>query len=206
MDALDVEIDVFSRLARARLARDPAYIAVQAIPGIGPTLGAVFVAEIGDISRFPAAPHLACWAGLTPRHHESDNRVRRGPITKQGSRLVRWAAVESVQTLPATSKVGHMRDRIAVHRGRLIQGHRVLRPLRVLGRSHRDSRDDPPLSRRHAEAAQLLHQPAGRSPWIRNLDGKYTAITKADGEEEVHIFCDLRTTPPASAAKGQGSR
>ncbi|SCL26442.1 Transposase [Micromonospora rhizosphaerae] len=120
MDALNVEIDLFARLARARLARDPAYTAVQTIPDIGPTLGAVFVAEIGDVTRFATAPQLACWAGLTPRHHESDNRVRRGSITKQGSRLVRWAAVESVQTLSATSKVGQIRDRIAAHRGRNI--------------------------------------------------------------------------------------
>ncbi len=39
---------------------------------------------------------LTCWAGLTPKHHESDTHVHRGRITKQGSRLVRWAAVESV--------------------------------------------------------------------------------------------------------------
>src|SRR6266511_604244 len=37
----------------------------------------------------------ASWAGLTPRHRESDTVVRRGPITKQGSTLVRWAAVEA---------------------------------------------------------------------------------------------------------------
>jgi transposase len=116
-DHLDFEIDVFAGLARRRLATDPGYTAVQAIPGIGATLAAVFVAEIGDVGRFATAPQLACWAGLTPRHHESDTHVRRGSITKQGSRLVRWAAVESVQRLPATSTVGQIRDRIAARRG-----------------------------------------------------------------------------------------
>ena len=76
---------------------DPGYVAVQQIPGIGPVLAAVFVAEVGDVSRFSTAPQLACWAGLTPKHHESDTHVHRGRITKQGSRLVRWAAVESVK-------------------------------------------------------------------------------------------------------------
>ena len=57
----------------------------------------MFVAEIGDVHRFPGPTQLACWAGLTPKHHESDTHVHRGRITKQGSRLVRWAAVESVQ-------------------------------------------------------------------------------------------------------------
>jgi transposase len=117
MDLLDFEVDVFAGLVRVRLAREPGYTAVRTIPGIGPVLGAVFVAEIGDIGRFATAPQLACWAGLTPRHHESDTHVHRGPITKQGSRLVRWAAIESVQILPKTSKVGQIRDRIGARRG-----------------------------------------------------------------------------------------
>ena len=33
----------------------PGYVAVQTIPGIGPILGAVFVAEIGDVHRFTRA-------------------------------------------------------------------------------------------------------------------------------------------------------
>ena len=33
---------------------------------------------------------------LTPIHRESDGKVHRGQITKQGSRLVRWAAIEAV--------------------------------------------------------------------------------------------------------------
>jgi transposase len=80
----------------------------------------VFLAEIGDITRFHTAGQLTCWAGLTPKHHESDTHVHRGRITKQGSRLVRWAAVESVQILPATTKVGGIRERVGDRRGRNI--------------------------------------------------------------------------------------
>ncbi len=90
---------------------------MQTIPGIGPVLAAVFVAEMGDVSRFDGPEQLACWAGLTPKHHESDTHVRRGRITKQGSRLVRWAAVESVKSLPAHTRVGARRDRVADRRG-----------------------------------------------------------------------------------------
>jgi Transposase IS116/IS110/IS902 family len=42
-------------------------------------LAAVFVAEVGDVHRFAGAPQLCCWAGLPPRHRESDTTVRRGP-------------------------------------------------------------------------------------------------------------------------------
>ena len=72
------------------------------------------------MSRFASADKLTCWAGMTPRHHESDTHVHRGRITKQGNALVRWAAVESVQRLPATSLVGAFRERVAARRGRNI--------------------------------------------------------------------------------------
>jgi transposase len=120
LELIDFEIDVFTGLVRTRLLADPGYAAVQTIPGVGPILAAVFVAEIGDITRFGTAAQLACWAGLTPTHHESDTHVHRGRITKQGSRLVRWAAVESIQRLPATTTIGQLRDRVAARRGRNI--------------------------------------------------------------------------------------
>ena len=117
MADLDFEVDLFAGLARGRLGTDPGFTAVQTIPGIGPILGAVFVAEIGDVTRFPTAQKLTCWSGMTPKHHESDTKVRRGRITKQGSRLVRWAAVESVQRLPKTTLLGAFRDEIGERRG-----------------------------------------------------------------------------------------
>jgi transposase len=120
IDLLDFEIDHAAGMVRGRLALDPGYVAVQTIPGIGPTLAAVLVAEIGDITRFTRPQQLTCWAGLTPIHHESDAHVHRGRITKQGSRLVRWAVVESVQILPATTVVGRFRDRVAARPGRNI--------------------------------------------------------------------------------------
>jgi transposase len=102
------------------LAKHPGFAAVQTLPGIGPILGAVFVVEIGDVHRFPGPTQLASWAGLTPKHHESDTTVRRGRITKQGSRLVRWAAVESVQRTGKHTRIGAYRDRVAQRRGRNI--------------------------------------------------------------------------------------
>ena len=142
ISALDFEIDAFAGQVRGRLARDPGFVAVQAIPGIGPILGAVFVAEIGDIHRFTRAEELTCWAGLTPKHHESDKHVHRGRITKQGSRLVRWAAIESVQILPKNQRGGPdqgpgRRPSGPQHRGR--RGRppatriRLLRPARPPG-------------------------------------------------------------------------
>ena len=130
--ALDFEIDTVTRLVAGRLRTDPGYHAIQALPGVGPVLAAVFVAEIGDIARFAKPAQLACWAGLTPTHRESDTTVHRGRITKQGSRLVRWAAVEAVQRVPATTRLGQTRDRVAARRGRNIGVVAAARELTTL--------------------------------------------------------------------------
>jgi transposase len=63
---------------------------------------------------------LSSWAGLTPKHHESDTKVHRGRITKQGSTLVRWAAVEAVQRVSKHTRVGQIRDQVGSRRGRNI--------------------------------------------------------------------------------------
>ncbi|MFE3181124.1 transposase [Streptomyces violascens] len=58
-------------------------------PCVGPVLAAVLVAASGDLHCFMSADKLCSWAGLTPRHDESDTLVRRGHVTKQGSKLLR---------------------------------------------------------------------------------------------------------------------
>jgi transposase len=132
IDVLDAhEGRFFDRIA-AELRGHPGYRAIQALPGVGPTLGAVFVAEIGDVHRFADPSHLCSWAGLTPKHRESDTVVHRGHITKQGSKLVRWAAVEAIQRQPAGTKISVDRQRIEARRGRNIAKVAAARKLLTL--------------------------------------------------------------------------
>jgi transposase len=121
IDLLDFEVDTVTRRLAGQLAGHAGYQAVLALPGVGPVLAAVFVAEIGDVARFAGPRQLTSWAGLTPRHRESDTTVHRGPITKQGSRLVRWATIEAVQRTPADAGwlVAH-RAELTARRGRNI--------------------------------------------------------------------------------------
>ena len=74
---------------------------IQQLPGIGPVLAAVITAEIGDVTRFKNAGQLCSWAGLTPRGTASPGtKVTRGHVTKQGSRLPRWALIEAIPAHP----------------------------------------------------------------------------------------------------------
>jgi transposase len=112
----DHEIDELSTTMAHVFRNHAGYHAIQAIDGVGPITAGIFVAEIGDVTRFTSAGHLASWCGLTPRHHESDTTLRRGPITKQGSKLVRWAAVESAQKLRKDSVLHQRREQLAERR------------------------------------------------------------------------------------------
>jgi transposase len=133
----DFEIDLAAHLAATGLTGHPVYgpgyRVIQQIPGIGPVLAAVFTVEIGDVHRFTGARQLCSWAGLTPRHRESDTTVHRGSITKQGSRLVRWAAVEAAQKVPGSCVwLAGARAGVRLRRGRNIATVAVARKLLIL--------------------------------------------------------------------------
>jgi transposase len=115
---LGTEIALLDAVIADLLEHHDGYRAIQALPGIGPVLAAVIVAEVGDIRRFSSPAKLSCWAGLTPRHRESDLKVTRGHITKQGSPALRWAVVEAIQRQPATSPIRAVKDRIVARRGK----------------------------------------------------------------------------------------
>ena len=115
---LDGQIARLGCEAADQLAGDPGYAAIRELPGIGPVLGAVICAEIGDVTRFRRPGQLCSWAGLTPRHHESDLKVIRGHCSKQGSRMLRWALVEAIQRAPAGTRPRDARDAILARRGK----------------------------------------------------------------------------------------
>jgi hypothetical protein len=74
--ALLFEVELFAKPVAGRLRTRPGYQAIQVIPGIGPVLVGVFVAEIGHITRFGArAVGLLGRADpetMTPDHGLSD--------------------------------------------------------------------------------------------------------------------------------------
>ena len=115
---LTTEITMLGEVIADLLAGDRGYQVIQQLPGIGPVLAAVIVAEIGDVTRFRSPAQLCSWAGLTPRHRESDVKVNRGHVTKQGSRLLRWALIEAIQRIPKDSVIGGAKDAIIARRGK----------------------------------------------------------------------------------------
>jgi hypothetical protein len=75
IDAFDFEVDVLAKRITAQLARHPGFKAIQAIDGVGPLLGMVFVAEIGDVTRFQVLELLVRNAGRVLTRSQIIDRV-----------------------------------------------------------------------------------------------------------------------------------
>lgn len=92
---------------------------LRTIPGVAVRAAEVIISEIGvDMSRFPAAGHLASWAGLCPGNNESAGKRKTGKTTK-GSKFLRMALIESANAA-ARSKGTYLSahyQRIRRHRG-----------------------------------------------------------------------------------------
>jgi transposase len=121
-----VERDLTAQLAavEADVARealvDPIVQRLQRLHGVGPVLGLMLRAEIGDIARFPTPRHLASYAGLVPYVDSSASHTRYGRITKKGSPYLRWALVEvGLYTLRRPDALGRWGRKLAIHKGRL---------------------------------------------------------------------------------------
>lgn len=132
LEIFERELAMVEREIHRALKDHAGYRAIQEIHGVGPTFAAIFTAEIGDVSRFPTARHLCSWAGMTPKLHESDTKSHRGRITKQGSTIVRWAAVEAVVRYHGGEVIAPAYRRIAERRGNKIARVAAARRLLTL--------------------------------------------------------------------------
>jgi transposase len=95
IDSLEDQISEINERLQAGGADHPYVPKLLSAPGIGSVLAFTIAAEIGDISRFESATKLTGYTGLCPRVVQSGDSDRRGPLTKQGPRYLRWALLEA---------------------------------------------------------------------------------------------------------------
>lgn len=81
--------------SEASAEEDQARTLLRTIPGVGEVTSEVVLAELGDVRRFRSAKQAVAYAGLAPGWRESAGKRKELPIEKKGSRLLRWALLES---------------------------------------------------------------------------------------------------------------
>jgi transposase len=98
IDFLDARLEPLEAELRPLARADPRAVLLDTIPGVAELLALTIAVEIGDISRFASPEKLVSYGRLAPRVRQSGQaRPHSGPLTKSGSRLLGWAAVEAAQ-------------------------------------------------------------------------------------------------------------
>ena len=95
IDQLEAQVAEIDAKLRASGAEHPYVPLLLTVPGVGWVLAFTIAAEIGEISRFETPTKLTGYTGLCPRVVQSGESDRRGPLSKQGPRYLRWALLEA---------------------------------------------------------------------------------------------------------------
>ena len=142
--------------ARERQARQT----LESIPYVGTVTIDVVLSEVGDFRRFSAQRKSTAYAGLAPGVRQSDGRSKDLGITKEGSRLLRWALIQAAWRLVGhTRRWGFLYERLK-QRLRAEEGHRGGRQTPVVRDGlHAQQRPEvPPVQRSAGAAVNRKHE------------------------------------------------
>ncbi|WP_052190264.1 IS110 family transposase [Streptomyces sp. NRRL S-1824] len=106
--SLDERIRENDREIREAFRTDERAEIIESLPGMGPILGAEFVAIVGDLSGYKDAGRPASHAGLAPVPRDSGRRTGNYHRPKRYHRRLRWLFYMSAQT--AMMRPGPSRD------------------------------------------------------------------------------------------------
>jgi transposase len=155
-DFLALQMQEIERRLHSMMKAVPGTDLLKTLPTVGPILSAVLALEIGDISRFPSAEHLASYAGLVPRVSSSGGKTRMGQVGGNVNRMLKWAFVEAANL-------------VVLQRRRMAHTHALRLYQRIHSRKNHQ-KAVVAVARHFAEAAYwiLRKQEAYREPKVRS--------------------------------------
>jgi len=115
---LALQLKELDKLLESLSKSNPEAELLMTMPGIGLYSALLILSEIGEISRFKYSDQLVSWAGLAPRVDRSSTKVYRGPITKRGSKYLRWILTEdSHHAVKLSRRFGQKYEKVKSRRG-----------------------------------------------------------------------------------------
>jgi transposase len=114
----EIDAEIQSRI----LSRKKDLEIAMSVPGIDFVSGTTILAEIGNYRDFESPEQLAAYFGLVPYVYQSAGKLYTGPITKMGSKHMRWILV---QVAHAASRVKNSKFRRFFLRVRGRRGYNV---------------------------------------------------------------------------------
>lgn len=96
IQSVQSEIDTLDK--QIKLVVDELNTPLITIPGIGYTIAAIILAEIGDINNFSSPAKLLAFAGMEPSTYQSGKyNASKTPMVKRGSTYLRWAIMQAAR-------------------------------------------------------------------------------------------------------------
>lgn len=96
IQSVQSEIDSLDK--QIKLVVDELNTPLLTIPGIGYTIAAIILAEIGDINNFSSPAKLLAFAGMEPSTYQSGKyNASKTPMVKRGSTYLRWAIMQAAR-------------------------------------------------------------------------------------------------------------
>jgi transposase len=102
VESVQARIATIERACTPLAERLPAYPLLRTIPGVGPTVGAILLAEIGDIAWYTKFSQLRKLAGLDIIRVQTGNFAGQWRISKCGRGLLRWALYHAAMGMART--------------------------------------------------------------------------------------------------------
>jgi len=99
LDTLEREIERLELRMKALFEMTPMIQRLRTMPGVGYLLAEIMALEIGNISRFASAQHLASYSGTTPRVRSSGGKTSYGSLRKDVNHYLKWAYVEAAHSI-----------------------------------------------------------------------------------------------------------
>jgi transposase len=96
LEDLDRHIAEVEEIIRKDLRNDPRAQILDSLPGFGEIASHGFLAEMGEVARFPNGRALAAYAGVLPLDNESADRDLGRRTGKHSNRFLRWILLEAV--------------------------------------------------------------------------------------------------------------
>ena len=96
VQSVQAEINALDK--QIKLVVDELNTPLITIPGIGYTIAAIILAEIGDINNFSSPAKLLAFAGMEPSTYQSGNYdASKTSMVKRGSTYLRWAIMQAAR-------------------------------------------------------------------------------------------------------------
>jgi transposase len=122
LDQVSQQIEEIEKRVQQIVALTPQMQLLKTLPGVGNILAITIALEIGEVSRFPDAMHLASYAGTVPRINSSGGKTYYGKVRTDINHYLKWAYVEAASGIAAQAK--RLEGRHVVTLLRRIQEHK----------------------------------------------------------------------------------